>query len=67
MNEVKKHTSQDEISHCVGFSAIWNANHKKLKGLRATGVGAVTCARHELFRLNGIGDLQKGERYINMD
>ncbi|EEB99207.1 hypothetical protein MPER_01159 [Moniliophthora perniciosa FA553] len=39
----------------------------KKSRLRATGVGAVTCARHELFRPNGMGDLQKGERYINMD
>ncbi|KAK7021775.1 hypothetical protein VNI00_017286 [Paramarasmius palmivorus] len=53
---------EDEISHCVGFSAIWNANNKKSKGLRATGIGAVICSRHELFRPNGIGDLQKGER-----
>lgn len=35
---------------------------KKVKGLRATGVGAVSCARHELFRPQGMGDLQKGER-----
>ncbi|KAK7022721.1 hypothetical protein VNI00_016997 [Paramarasmius palmivorus] len=67
MEEVRKQTKQDEISHCVGFSAIWKANTKKSKGLRATGIGAVTCARHELFRPNGMGDLQKGERYINMD
>uniref|UniRef100_A0A0W0FPX6 CxC2-like cysteine cluster KDZ transposase-associated domain-containing protein n=1 Tax=Moniliophthora roreri TaxID=221103 RepID=A0A0W0FPX6_MONRR len=65
MNKVKKHTSQNEISHCVGFSAIWNANHKKSKGLQATGVGAVTCACHELFHPNGMGDLQKGERYVH--
>ncbi|KAK7032539.1 hypothetical protein VNI00_012937 [Paramarasmius palmivorus] len=56
----------DEISHCVGFNAIWNANTKKSKGLRATGIGAVICARHELFRPNGIGDLQKGERMRTM-
>ncbi|EEB96391.1 hypothetical protein MPER_04484, partial [Moniliophthora perniciosa FA553] len=58
---------QDEISHCVGFNAIWNANSKKSNGLRATGIGSVTCARHELFIPNGTGDLQKGERYCNMD
>ncbi|KAK7020596.1 hypothetical protein VNI00_017725 [Paramarasmius palmivorus] len=64
---VKARSHADEISHCVGFSAIWSANSKKSKGLRATGIGAVICARHELFRPNGIGDLQKGERYCNMD
>ncbi|KAK7025437.1 hypothetical protein VNI00_015965 [Paramarasmius palmivorus] len=66
--EVLKHTKdQDEISHCVAFSAVYSANTKKSKGLRATGIGSVTCARHEVFRPNGTGDLQKGERQINMD
>lgn len=41
-----------------------SANTKKTKGLRATGVAAVTCARHETFRPNGMGDLQVGERYV---
>ncbi|KAF9020723.1 hypothetical protein BDZ89DRAFT_1138473 [Hymenopellis radicata] len=36
-------------------------------GLRATGVGGCICARHELVRPLGIGDLMKGERYSNMD
>ncbi|KAK1221816.1 hypothetical protein PQX77_015369 [Marasmius sp. AFHP31] len=67
MNEVRKRTNQEEISHCVGFQAIVSANTKKSKGLRATGIGSVTCARHETFRPNGTGDLQVGERYSNMD
>ncbi|KAI3605284.1 hypothetical protein WG66_013037 [Moniliophthora roreri] len=67
LEEMAKYANQDEISHCVGFSAIWNANNKKTKGLRATGVGAVTCSRHEVIRPNGLGDLQVGERYGNMD
>jgi hypothetical protein len=56
------HGNQEEISHCVGFSALWDANSKHSKGLRATGIGSVTCARHECFLPNGMGDLQKGER-----
>ncbi|KAJ6480185.1 hypothetical protein C8R45DRAFT_933121 [Mycena sanguinolenta] len=36
-------------------------------GLRCSGVGGVVCARHELMRPQGMGDLQKGERYANMD
>ncbi|KAK1223408.1 hypothetical protein PQX77_013717 [Marasmius sp. AFHP31] len=67
MDEVRKRTNQEEISHCVGFQAIASANTKKSKGLRATGIGSVTCARHETFRPNGTGDLQVGERYSNMD
>ncbi|KAJ7834177.1 hypothetical protein B0H13DRAFT_2370006 [Mycena leptocephala] len=42
------------------------ANAKRVKGLRVTGIGGVTCARHNMWRANGIGDLQKGERYCNM-
>lgn len=45
---------------------MWDANKKNTKGLRATGIGAVSCARHGLFRPNGMGDLQVGERYDNL-
>ena len=51
-----------QISHCVGFSAMWDSNRKRTKGLRATGIGAVVCARHGLYRPNGMGDLQVGKR-----
>ncbi|KAI0061558.1 hypothetical protein BV25DRAFT_1916905 [Artomyces pyxidatus] len=37
------------------------------EGLRVTGVGGIFCARHEFWRACGLGDLQKGERYCNMD
>ena len=40
-----------------------HANVKFSKGYKATGVGGVICARHSLVRKNGLGDLQKGERY----
>ncbi|KAF5335445.1 hypothetical protein D9758_017825 [Tetrapyrgos nigripes] len=36
-------------------------------GLRVSGVGGICCARHRVWRKNGIGDLQKGERYCNID
>ena len=52
-----------QISHCVGFSAMWEANWKWTKGLRAMGIGAVSCARHGLYCANGMGDLQVGEQY----
>jgi hypothetical protein len=44
--------------------AVDHANAKYSSGYRATGVGAVVCARHGLVRKNGLGDLQKGERYL---
>ncbi|KAJ7138784.1 hypothetical protein C8R43DRAFT_893122, partial [Mycena crocata] len=56
---LKDHVSEEEISSCSGFQA---ANTKRVKGLRTTGVGRVTCARHNMWRPNGIGDLQLGER-----
>lgn len=42
--------------------------HKETKqstGLRWTGVIGVICARHEI--LLGLGDLERGERYVNLD
>ncbi|KAG6819393.1 hypothetical protein H0H93_012240 [Arthromyces matolae] len=57
-------TTDDEISHCVGFAAIWLANTRKSKGLRATGVASVSCSRHQFFCPNGTGDLQKGEKCV---
>ncbi|KAJ7191702.1 hypothetical protein GGX14DRAFT_537830 [Mycena pura] len=67
MKHLANYTDDEEISHCVAFQALWRANNKRAKGLRASGIGSVSCARHELFRANGTGDLQKGERYPNMD
>ncbi|KAG6835107.1 hypothetical protein H0H93_004796 [Arthromyces matolae] len=67
LSHLSKYVNDNEISHCVGFAALWLANSKKSKGLRATGVGSVSCARHQFFRPNGTGDLQKGEKYANMD
>ncbi|KAH8813863.1 hypothetical protein DL96DRAFT_1757976 [Flagelloscypha sp. PMI_526] len=60
-------TDDDDISNCVAFAALAMANMKFSKGLRASGVGGVFCSRHGVPRPNGIGDLQKGERYSNMD
>ncbi|KAF8137969.1 hypothetical protein K438DRAFT_1638774, partial [Mycena galopus ATCC 62051] len=67
LKHLSKYVDEDEISHCVSFAALWRANNKRAKGLRATGIGSVSCSRHELFRANGTGDLQRGERYCNMD
>ncbi|KAK7021051.1 hypothetical protein VNI00_017540 [Paramarasmius palmivorus] len=68
LQEAVKHVKDsEEISHCVSFAAMHTANTRKSKGLRATGIGSVSCARHEILRPNGTGDLQKGERQFNMD
>ncbi|KAJ7437712.1 hypothetical protein FB451DRAFT_1193107 [Mycena latifolia] len=64
---LREHVSEEEISSCSGFQAMFLANHKRVKGLRTSGVGGVTCARHNMWRPNGIRDLQVGEQYCNMD
>ncbi|KAH7906366.1 hypothetical protein BJ138DRAFT_1016340 [Hygrophoropsis aurantiaca] len=56
-----------EKSTCSGHTAVNSADTKASKGLSATGVGAVDCARHNIKLPNGVGDLQKGEKYVNMD
>ncbi|KAL0568415.1 hypothetical protein V5O48_013569 [Marasmius crinis-equi] len=63
--ELKKHQNEREISRRHNFKAMGSL--KKSKNLRATGIGSVSCARHETFLPNGMGDLQKGERFCNMD
>ncbi|TFK59703.1 hypothetical protein BDN72DRAFT_873011 [Pluteus cervinus] len=52
-------------SSCSSHSAVNKS--RSTDGLSVTGVGSVGCARHDCMRPHSIGDLQKGERYINMD
>ncbi|KAH7905404.1 hypothetical protein BJ138DRAFT_1230024 [Hygrophoropsis aurantiaca] len=56
-----------ETSTCSGHRAVNLADTKSSIGLAATGVGTVDCARHDMKLPNGVGDLQKGEKYVNMD
>ncbi|KAF7327504.1 CxC2 domain-containing protein [Mycena kentingensis (nom. inval.)] len=58
---------QKEMSSCSGLAAIDHANDKFSRGYTATGVGMGVCARHEFILPTSVGDLQKGERYANMD
>ncbi|KAG1722940.1 uncharacterized protein EDB91DRAFT_1240167 [Suillus paluster] len=60
-------TLPQEKSTCASHSAVNLADTKNARGLATTGVGTVDCARHNLKRPCAVGDLQKGERYINMD
>ncbi|KAJ3738064.1 hypothetical protein EV360DRAFT_58474, partial [Lentinula raphanica] len=55
------------MSTCTGLSALDHANTKFSRGYATTGVGLGVCARHEFIQRNGVVDLQKGERYANMD
>ncbi|KAG1720353.1 uncharacterized protein EDB91DRAFT_1240417 [Suillus paluster] len=56
-----------EKSTCSSHNAVNMANTKPSQGLAATGVGTIDCACHNMKHANGVGDLQKGEKYINMD
>ncbi|KAJ7107309.1 hypothetical protein C8R43DRAFT_905798 [Mycena crocata] len=57
----------DYVSTCIAFAALLQKDTRSSSGLRCSGVGGVVCARHEVIRPLGMGDLQKGERYANMD
>ncbi|KAJ7120481.1 hypothetical protein C8R43DRAFT_1136866 [Mycena crocata] len=60
-------TDQEEMSTCSGLAALDYANTKFSRGYSSTGVGMGVCARHEFVQPTGVADLQKGERYANMD
>ncbi|KAG1789189.1 uncharacterized protein HD556DRAFT_1433840 [Suillus plorans] len=56
-----------EKSTCVSHNAVNLAETKNSRGLAATGAGTVDCSRHNFKRPCAVGDLQKGEKYVNMD
>ncbi|KAJ7712309.1 hypothetical protein B0H16DRAFT_1342655 [Mycena metata] len=64
---LKKYIAENDVSTCIAFAALTQKETRNTVGLRVSGVGACVCARHECVRPNGMGDLQKGERYANMD
>ncbi|KAJ7219723.1 hypothetical protein B0H12DRAFT_1241465, partial [Mycena haematopus] len=67
MAHVKKHWKQkQERSHCVAHDAV-DKPDREARGTASSGIGTVDCARHNMKRPNAVGDLQLGERYLNMD
>ncbi|KAK7042094.1 CxC2 domain-containing protein [Favolaschia claudopus] len=66
-DHLKNYVNEKEISTCIAFAALLQKDTRLTTGLRVTGVGGCVCARHECMRPNGLGDLQVGERYSNMD
>ncbi|KAJ7076255.1 hypothetical protein B0H15DRAFT_790828 [Mycena belliarum] len=67
---VKKYVQEKDVRccfSCIAFAALLQKDTRLTTGLRVSGVGGCVCARHECVRPNGLGDLQKGERYANMD
>ncbi|KAJ7716378.1 hypothetical protein B0H16DRAFT_1741305 [Mycena metata] len=55
-----------ERSTCVAHDAV-DKPDREARGTVSSGVGAVDCARHNMKRPLAVGDLQYGERYINID
>ncbi|KAK7038361.1 hypothetical protein R3P38DRAFT_3182453 [Favolaschia claudopus] len=53
-------------SHCVAHDVVDKLD-REAQGTASSGVGAVDCARHNMKRREAVGDLQLGERYLNMD
>ncbi|KAJ7802706.1 hypothetical protein B0H14DRAFT_2614089 [Mycena olivaceomarginata] len=53
-------------STCVAHDAVDKPDRESL-GTASSGIGTVDCARHNMKPPLGVGDLQKGERYLNMD
>lgn len=54
-----------QINTCESeHDAIVKASIKATAGYAVSGAGLVLCSRHLLVRKNGVGDLQKGERYV---
>ncbi|KAG2126330.1 uncharacterized protein EDB93DRAFT_1243843 [Suillus bovinus] len=56
-----------EKSTCSSHNTVNMADTKASRGLAATGAGTIDCAQHDFKCPNSVCDLQKGERYINMD
>ncbi|KAJ7877924.1 hypothetical protein B0H14DRAFT_3083043 [Mycena olivaceomarginata] len=67
MQHLEKHWNlEQEKSTCVAHDAV-DEPDREARGTASSRVGTVDCARHNMKHPNGVGDLQKGERYINMD
>ncbi|KAJ7918358.1 hypothetical protein B0H13DRAFT_1607470 [Mycena leptocephala] len=67
MEHLDKHWDQkQEQSTCVAHDAVDKPDCESLSTV-SSGIGTVNCARHNMKHPNGVGDLQKGERYLNMD
>ncbi|GBE84257.1 hypothetical protein SCP_0602350 [Sparassis crispa] len=58
----------EEQSTCNNHDAVKLANMRgSVAGTATSGVGAVTCMRHDMRLPCSVGDLQKGERYVNIN
>ncbi|KAF8991711.1 hypothetical protein BDQ17DRAFT_1392943 [Cyathus striatus] len=67
-SHLSNYIDEPEINSCESqHDAIVWAGIRSTPGYAISGAGLTLCARHSLVRPNGVGDLQKGEKYCNMD
>ncbi|KAI0040342.1 hypothetical protein FA95DRAFT_1502997 [Auriscalpium vulgare] len=65
---LKDYIDEPEMKHCdSNHSARDHANTPAQKRFAINGVGAIICSRHCFYLKHCMGDLQRGERYCNMD
>ncbi|KAK7049165.1 CxC2 domain-containing protein [Favolaschia claudopus] len=57
---------KQDRSTCVAHDAV-DKPDRESRGTASSGIATVDCARHNMKRPNAVGDLQLGERYMNMD
>ncbi|KAH9829413.1 uncharacterized protein C8Q71DRAFT_888932 [Rhodofomes roseus] len=58
---------QETTSTCSNHDAVRLVNSKGRETTDATGIVTIECTRHDMKRPCAVGDLQKGERYVNTD
>ena len=62
---LKRHDNDTEPkSTCSRHDAVNLADTRPGMGFATTGVATVECARHNMKRPSGVGDLQRGERLV---
>ncbi|KAJ7797205.1 hypothetical protein B0H14DRAFT_3494018 [Mycena olivaceomarginata] len=64
---LKDYVAESDVSTYIAFAALLQKETRITTGLRCSGVGGCVCTRHGVVCPQGLGDLQKGERYANMD
>ncbi|KAJ7694247.1 hypothetical protein B0H17DRAFT_1159285 [Mycena rosella] len=64
---LKGYVAEKDVSTCIAFAALMQKDTWLTTGMQCSGVGGIVCARHKLMHPEGMGDLQKGKRYVNMD
>ncbi|KAF7965909.1 hypothetical protein HWV62_40974 [Athelia sp. TMB] len=67
LDYLREHGGAVEPNYCDSDLKAINTAVRSTKNYRASGAGACLCGRHGLVRKNGLGSMQIGERYPNID